>query len=265
MTYYKELDKGQVYDDCVILGLEMHTKTFLSNILTQEEIFSYMYTEEEKYLEKFINNLYTLDPQAPYEFTIVYTTKDLRSNDVYRLKITNYSNFIVENKEGYISEDIINKYILKLKLSGKIYDYDIYSKKELRKIIKEYISSHKEEMTMLLRNFKYKFVSEFGIKSKYAKKLGVCTCIKINKIYKNIILIKKDNKYGFIDSSKLLISLNLLQMNVDVNTNGVITKAPYYLEISMNNGFLLPNEFRLIKDMRDVNEVFDNFVRAFMY
>ena len=263
MTYYEELDKGQVYSDCVILGLELHTKTFLSNIMTQEEIFSYMYTNDEKYLDNFINNLYRVDPQSPYEIIILYTTKDLRSTDLYRLKITNKSNFIAENKDGYISEEILNKYILKLKLLGKLSDYDIYSKKELRKTIKEYISSHKKEMQSLLRDFKYKFISEFGVKAKDAKKLGDCT--SINKIYKNIILIKSGNQYGFIDSRKLLIAFNLLKMNVKLDTNGVITKAQYYLEISMDNVFLLPNEFRLIKDMRDVNEVFDNFVRSFMY
>ena len=52
MTYYEEIDKGQVYNDSVVLGLALNKTIFLSNLIMQQEsIFSYSYTKDERFLD----------------------------------------------------------------------------------------------------------------------------------------------------------------------------------------------------------------------
>ena len=265
---YSDVDKGQVYEDYVILG--WHIREGIYNFLRENKrILGYSYFKEALLLDKFYKELY----EGKNSLLKVYSAnKDLQDTNIIYLNNTIDPSNI--KMTGTMESTLLDKYIKKVGLLMNR-TYNLYSKEEIKEEVERYINSRDLEYNSigLLKGLLNIFNTSLVKEKAYLHKLNfdfINTNVPTQEMYYyQVAFLKTKKGYGFLELSDISTSTDAIYKDIKKRPRMEYEYLPILSNILTYDfiGYIkyLPKYFKVIKDINNINDIFENYVRAIVY
>lgn len=279
MYKLSDLDKGQVYGDNVILGWG-RDEDFFKVFTDSHELFGYWYFEDKKYLNKFNIGLYSGNKLDVYMNDKELSTQELYIIDTNALSIEEFdSNYHIakgikhigtlgRRKHNLDYSSKVDNYLLKYKFvnSNSSFNLEVYSKKEIDIQLKNYLKDFARFNRLnafILNSLVIKFLET--VRENEHKKLRLkknCDYCGINENYLYLpSLIRTEEGFGYITNVYTFWVFSNSDL-YDLSSEYIFKRFTYYDVRKVKKK--LPSSFKVIKDMNNINEVFENFLLAYV-